>query len=343
MFLSNLRLQRSVILTRFNLRPFSYTFPKLNDELHEINFKMTPYQVLNVADSENFDIATAKKNYYKLCKAYHPDTSTDKDDAGEKFLMVKEAYSILKDPLKKRGYDSYGDGWKYETAELKQYKKKQNGSSYSSMYGNESAARDRNMDEDTFWEYMNAATFQERARFNNRSYGNTQTYTSDHYEYNPLTMLPGDKMSKFELIMWLLLVGYSLYVFAFVGTYNFLFTEDLEAFTRDTDVQALLRTDLMNAYSNYDDRYADAWSRIRRFLFHRSYENYRHAVSVDDITTLKLEKFDDMEDVSDPSVALKKKIRDEIEHSQMLLDELKHEEIEKHEVNKYVNGGEEDD
>ena len=299
---------------------------------------MTPYQVLNVADSKNFDIATAKKNYYKLCKAYHPDTSIGKDDTGEKFLMVKEVYNILKDLAKKRGYDAYGDGWKYVTDELKKHKKNTNGNSFSSMYGNESAAKDRNMDEETFWEYMNAATFAERAKFNNRSYGNTQTYTSDHYEYNPLTMLPGVKMSKFEMVMWLLLVGYSLYVFTFVGTYDFLFTEDFEAFTKDTDIQALLRTELMNAYTNFDERYADAWSRIRRFLFYRSYENYRHADKVDDMKTLNLKKNDDLENDSDPSVALKKKIKDEIEHSQMLLDELKHEEIRIEEVNKYVNG-----
>ncbi|CAI8505896.1 unnamed protein product [Hanseniaspora opuntiae] len=264
---------------------------------------MTPYQVLNVPDTDDFNFTAAKKNYYKLCKAHHPDTAENKDEANEKFLMVKEAYSILKDPMKKKGYDRYGEGWKYEVPELRALKRQKNGSSSSSMYGDEQAARDRNMDEDTFWEYMNAATYSERARFNNRSYGNQYTYTSDTYQYNPLTLLPGMRMSKWEMALWVSIVAYALYVFVL-------------------------------AYSNYDSAYSDAWSRIRRFLFQRSYENYRHAVS-DDLTKLKLEAPE--EDADDQSVKLKKQIIQEIQYTQEILDDLKDKEIDLAKANTYVN------
>ena len=340
---SSLRLSKNIISTVKAQRSFTPTFLQRNSDMHEIHFKMTPYQVLNVADKENFDLGIAKKNYYKLCKAYHPDTAANKDEANEKFLMVKEAYSILKDPLKKKGYDAYGSGWKYASAEAKQQKY---GTSPSSMYGDENAARDRNMDEDTFWEYMNAATYSERARFNNRSYGNKYTYTSDPYEYNPLTMLPGTRMTTWELVLWIALVTYALYIFAFVGTYNFLFAEDLEAFTKDTDIQALIRSELMNAYNNYDTGYGDAWSRIRRFLFHRSYEMYRHAENADDLKTrnlqdssetTKMQDSNQTTDTDDQAALLKKKVLEEIQRNQKLLEELKDEDIKVDEVNKHID------
>ncbi|SGZ41676.1 uncharacterized protein HGUI_03877 [Hanseniaspora guilliermondii] len=295
---------------------------------------MTPYQVLNVPDTENFDVDIAKRNYYRLCKAYHPDTSANKDEANEKFLMVKEAYSILKDPVKKKGYDRYGEGWKYEVPKLRALQKQRNEDSVSSMYGDEQAARDRNMDEETFWEYMNAATFSERARFNNRSYGNQHKYTSDNYEYNPLTLLPGERMSKLELALWISIVAYALYIFVFVETYNFFFVEDLEVFSKDHDIQALIRSELFKAYNNYDSVYSDAWSRIRRFLFQRSYENYRHAVN-DDLKRIKLDVPED--DTDDQSVKLKKQIIQEIQHTQEIFDELKDEDIDLTQVDTYIN------
>ncbi|CAI8506036.1 unnamed protein product [Hanseniaspora opuntiae] len=286
--LNNIRNCRNLNVVCSSQRAFTQSLFQRGQEVHDIHFKMTPYQVLNVPDTDDFNFAAAKKNYYKLCKAHHPDTAENKDEANEKFLMVKEAYSILKDPMKKKGYDRYGEGWKYEVPELRALKRQKNGSSSSSMYGDEQAARDRNMDEDTFWEYMNAATYSERAKFNNRSYGNQYTYTSDTYQYNPLTLLPGMRMSKWEMALWVSIVAYAL----------------------------------------------DAWSRIRRFLFQRSYENYRHAVS-DDLAKLKLEAPE--EDADDQSVKLKKQIIQEIQYTQEILDDLKDKEIDLAQANTYVN------
>lgn len=332
--LNNIRNCRNLNVVCSSQRAFTQSLFQRGQDIHDIHFKMTPYQVLNVPDTDDFNFTAAKKNYYKLCKAHHPDTAENKDEANEKFLMVKEAYSILKDPMKKKGYDRYGEGWKYEVPELRALKRQKNGSSSSSMYGDEQAARDRNMDEDTFWEYMNAATYSERARFNNRSYGNQYTYTSDTYQYNPLTLLPGMRMSKWEMALWVSIVAYALYVFVLVETYNFFFVEDLEVFTKDTDIQALIRSELFKAYNNYDSAYSDAWSRIRRFLFQRSYENYRHAVS-DDLTKLKLEVPE--EDADDQSVKLKKQIIQEIQYTQEILDDLKDKEIDLAQANTYVN------
>lgn len=330
---NNIRNCRKLNVVCSSQRSFTQSLFHRGQDIHDIHFKMTPYQVLNVPDTDEFDFDVAKKNYYKLCKAYHPDTAENKDEANEKFLMVKEAYSILKDPMKRKGYDRYGEGWKYEVSELKALKKQKNGSR-SSMYEDEQAARDRNMDEDTFWEYMNAATYSERARFNNRSYGNQYTYTSDRYEYNPLTLLPGVRMSKWEMALWVSIVAYALYVFVLVETYNFFFVEDLEVFTKDNDIQALIRSELFKAYSNYDSAYNDAWSRIRRFLFQRSYENYRHAVS-DNVSNLKLEVPEEYTD--DHSAKLKKQIIQEIKHTQEILDDLKDKDIDLSQVNTYVN------
>ncbi|KAL6934969.1 hypothetical protein ACO0R3_000940 [Hanseniaspora guilliermondii] len=331
---SNLRCCRNINVVYSSQRTFTQSIIPRGQDIHDIHFKMTPYQVLNVPDTENFDVDIAKRNYYRLCKAYHPDTSANKDEANEKFLMVKEAYSILKDPVKKKGYDRYGEGWKYEVPKLRALQKQRNEDSVSSMYGDEQAARDRNMDEETFWEYMNAATFSERARFNNRSYGNQHKYTSDNYEYNPLTLLPGERMSKLELALWISIVAYALYIFVFVETYNFFFVEDLEVFSKDHDIQALIRSELFKAYNNYDSVYSDAWSRIRRFLFQRSYENYRHAVN-DDLKRLKLDVPED--DTDDQSVKLKKQIIQEIQHTQEIFDELKDEDIDLTQVDTYIN------
>lgn len=63
------------------------------------------YKILGVSrDATPDDI---KKSYRKLARKYHPDVSREAN-AEEKFKQVKEAYEVLKDPKKRKAYDSIG-------------------------------------------------------------------------------------------------------------------------------------------------------------------------------------------------------------------------------------------
>ena len=64
------------------------------------------YQILGIEkDSSEEDIKLA---YRKLAKKYHPDLNKKDPKAKEKFIKLKEAYEILKDPIKRKIYDQAG-------------------------------------------------------------------------------------------------------------------------------------------------------------------------------------------------------------------------------------------
>ena len=67
------------------------------------------YKILGV--SRDATVNEIKKSYRKLARKYHPDVSGD-PNAEEKFKQVKEAYEVLKDPEKRKSYDTIGSGWK---------------------------------------------------------------------------------------------------------------------------------------------------------------------------------------------------------------------------------------
>lgn len=64
-----------------------------------------PYRVLGVGRDADAD--TIKKAYKKLAKKYHPDVNKD-PSADERFKEVNAAFDILKDPEKRRRYDTFG-------------------------------------------------------------------------------------------------------------------------------------------------------------------------------------------------------------------------------------------
>jgi len=67
------------------------------------------YKTLDVSrDARPEDI---KRAYRRLARKYHPDVSTEAD-AEARFMEVREAYEVLKDPDKRKAYDQFGKDWK---------------------------------------------------------------------------------------------------------------------------------------------------------------------------------------------------------------------------------------
>ena len=64
------------------------------------------YEVLGI--KKGASQSEIKKAYRKMAKKYHPDTNAGDEAAAEKFKEVSEAYSVLKDPEKKKLYDQFG-------------------------------------------------------------------------------------------------------------------------------------------------------------------------------------------------------------------------------------------
>jgi curved DNA-binding protein len=66
------------------------------------------YQTLGVSrDASQDEIHQA---YRKLARKYHPDVNKS-EDAEQKFKEISEAYEVLKDPEKRKKYDSLGQNW----------------------------------------------------------------------------------------------------------------------------------------------------------------------------------------------------------------------------------------
>ncbi len=66
------------------------------------------YEILGVG--RNASEEEIQRAYRKLARKYHPDVSKDKN-AEKKFKEVNEAREVLKDPEKRKLYDTYGPDW----------------------------------------------------------------------------------------------------------------------------------------------------------------------------------------------------------------------------------------
>ncbi len=69
------------------------------------------YEILGVSKDASDD--QIQRAYRKLARKYHPDVSKDKD-ADKKFKELSEAREVLKDPEKRKLYDTYGADWQQE-------------------------------------------------------------------------------------------------------------------------------------------------------------------------------------------------------------------------------------
>ena len=64
------------------------------------------YRILGV--NKNASVADIKKAYRKLARKYHPDLNPGDKSAENKFKEIQEAFSVLKDPQKRKQYDQFG-------------------------------------------------------------------------------------------------------------------------------------------------------------------------------------------------------------------------------------------
>ncbi|MEA3508666.1 MAG: DnaJ domain-containing protein, partial [Synergistota bacterium] len=67
------------------------------------------YETLGV--SKDATQEQIQKAYRKLARKYHPDANKS-DSAQDRFKEVNEAYEVLRDPEKRKKYDTLGRNWK---------------------------------------------------------------------------------------------------------------------------------------------------------------------------------------------------------------------------------------
>jgi curved DNA-binding protein len=67
------------------------------------------YEILGVLRTASETEIT--KAYRKLARKYHPDVNKA-PEAEEKFKQIAEAYAVLKDPEKRKKYDTLGANWR---------------------------------------------------------------------------------------------------------------------------------------------------------------------------------------------------------------------------------------
>lgn len=69
------------------------------------------YQLLGVSKTASKE--DISKAFKKLARKCHPDLNPNDKDAEKKFKDINEAYEVLRDPEKRKLYDSFGSDWQH--------------------------------------------------------------------------------------------------------------------------------------------------------------------------------------------------------------------------------------
>lgn len=220
----------------------------------------TPYEVLNL-NKHSFDKQKLRTHYYKLAKVYHPDISSNKhleDHKGcvltsahknERFKLLTDAYTLLKDPRKKAAYDQYKIGW--------------------GSVGNR-------IQDDAFTH--------QRATHTQKSYYNSEAYwsASGWEDYQNLHKNQGNEGAEMNQDNMKVLAAILCFIIGSVTLQGWYALERVEkSVLEQKKVHDACEFDLEMAYSNYGFE-SSKLSRIRRFLWFRTFGLYRKKEHLDE-------------------------------------------------------------
>ena len=68
------------------------------------------YDILGVSRTSTLD--DIRQAYRKLARGFHPDVNPGDKSAEDKFKDINEAYEVLSDEEKRKGYDRLGPNWR---------------------------------------------------------------------------------------------------------------------------------------------------------------------------------------------------------------------------------------
>ncbi|KAL3228994.1 J domain-containing protein 1 [Nakaseomyces bracarensis] len=229
----------------------------------------TPYEIFGLSHGNYVDIRKLKKEYHKYVKLYHPDLSTHvqirkagllnshhamelsstgaqfltNEEKIQRFKLVSQAYEILKDPVKKSLYDSMRTGW---GATGRPYGP---GGAQSAYYASSAAY---NNFSDQSYAYWNAGTWEDVHKYQNNS---------------------GQKLDPWTLLIW-----FGGLLICMEGSSLLSRVED--TLTEKSITEDNIEVDLGQCYINYGLD-TDKWSRLRRFLWFRTFNMYRSKDDLD--------------------------------------------------------------
>jgi curved DNA-binding protein CbpA len=201
-----------------------------------------------------FEPSKLKKKYYEIAKLYHPDTSSAKtvlshegselsdSHKDERFKMLTDAYTLLKDSKKRAMYDQFKSGWSDGM------------STTATSYRTDTQVYQYDYRDQRYW---NASTWED--------YQNLRDMNDP--------ALRKDKIRALAGIFLIMFFGASIQGWYFLNRME-------GVLIARQDVHDACEADLMQAYLNYglDD---SRLSRIKRFLWFRTFGMYRTREALD--------------------------------------------------------------